>query len=155
MASLAKGFTSAALRFFLVGVALPWALDFFSPLVSAYVKLPPSSGRWTLFLAFGALFAITGFLQNAYRKGDYPWLVGKIGGGVADLAFFSYVILFLPSAAAVGSQSFRMTGLLALVYAAVALAYLYLALDFFDARRTRSEAKPAAVVQTRKSDTGG
>lgn len=128
-----------------MGVALPFVLDSIDRLISRYVTLPPSNERWSVFVAFGILFAVVGFLQRAYVKGDFPWLFGKIGGGVVSLAFYSYIFLFLPSPGGLASsQNFQLGGLLALIYLSIGLSYLHLILDFVYARRTRE----ARLAQT-------
>ncbi len=129
----------AAFRFVVVGVVIPVALDYFNPEISKYVTLPPSYDRWLVLILFGALFAAMGFLQNAYTKGEFPWLFGKIGGGVVAIGFFSYLLLFLPSVP--GSQSIEATGLISLIYLAVGLSYVYLIFDFVDARRSKKAAR--------------
>jgi hypothetical protein len=140
MTNLAKGITSAIVRFVLIGLALPSVIEYFSPTISSYVKLPPPFDVWAAFVLIGALYAVSSFLQNAYSKGDYPWLLGTIMGGVASLALFTYLLLFLPTT--VGSTTqIQTTGLLYLIYLAVALSYGYLFLDFFDARRSRAAAR--------------
>jgi hypothetical protein len=131
----AKGLSSAAVAFVVVGVAFPYLLEHFASTISTYIQLPPSVEVWAVFVLFGALFAATAFLQNAYSKGDYPWLFGKVGNGVVDLVFFTYLFLLLPKG--VGSEGIQSTGLLSLIYLAVALSYSYLVLDFVDARRSR------------------
>ncbi len=140
---IVNGVSAAALRFVVVGVAFPLLLDYFSPTISKYVALPPSSARWAVFIIFGALFAVAAFLQNAYSKGDYPWLFGKIGGGVVNMGFYYYVFLLLPSS--LGSEGIESSGLLLLIYLAIALSYGYLVFDFFDARRTKREKADADV----------
>jgi hypothetical protein len=142
MANITRGVASAAVRFVLIGLALPYAIEYFSPTLSAYVTLPPSSEVWGALVVIGALFGASGFLQNAYSKGDYPWLAGTIVSGIASLALFTYLLLFLP--ATVGSTQIQTTGLLYLIYLAVVLSYGYLFLDFFDARRSRAAARAAA-----------
>ena len=104
-------------------------------------SMPPSAPStpaqvWTSFVLFGALFAVTSFLQTAYSKGDFPWLFGKIGGGLVNISFFTFLFLFLPKT--VGSAGIQSTGLLSLIYLTVGLSYLYLVLDFVDARRTKA-----------------
>src|SRR5947207_1611705 len=74
--------------------------------------------------------------QTAYAKGDFPCLFGKIGGGLVNISFFTFLFLFLPKT--VGSAGIQSTGLLSLIYLAVGLSYLYLVLDFIDARRTKA-----------------
>jgi hypothetical protein len=143
MANLARGLTSAIVRFVLIGLAFPYAIEYFSPTISSYVKLPPSYDVWAALMLIGALYAASSFLQNAYSKGDYQWLLGTIIGGVASIALFTYLLLFLPTT--VGSTTqMRTTGLLYLIYLAVALSYGYLFLDFFDARRSRAAARAPA-----------
>ena len=135
MAKIAKGVSSAVVRFLVIGVAAPYLLEYFSPTISTYLQLPPANDVWTAFILIGSLFAVTGYLQNAYSKGDYPWLFGKIGSGLLEAVFFTYLFLLLPNS--VGSAGIQSTGLLSLIYLAVALSYGYLLLDFFDARRSR------------------
>lgn len=129
---MAKGIWSAAIRFAVVGVAFPYLLDYFSPAISSYVQLPPTAQVWEAFILIGALYSATSFLQTAYSKGEYPWLLGKIGGGLVAIVFFTYLFLLLPKT--VGSAGIESTGLLSLVYLDVALSYAYLVLDFVDAR---------------------
>jgi len=135
MAKIANGVSSAALRFLVVGVAAPYLLEYYSPPISTYLQLPPANEVWAVFILMGSFFAVTGYLQNAYSKGDYPWLFGKIGSGLLEAVFFTYLFLLLPNS--VGSAGIQSTGLLSLIYLAVALSYGYLLLDFFDARRSR------------------
>lgn len=144
MAKIAKGVSSAALRFVVVGIAFPYLLEYFSPTISTYLQLPPANEVWAVFILMGSLFAVTGYLQNAYSKGDYPWLFGKIGSGLSEAVFFTYLFLLLPNS--VGTAGIQSTGLLTLIYLAVALSYGYLILDFFDARRSR----PFRQVETDK-----
>jgi hypothetical protein len=132
---IAKGISSAALRFVIVGIVLPYVLEYFSPTISSYIQLPPPIEVWAVFILFGALFAATNFLQAAYSKGEYPWLFGKVGGGFVSIAFFTYLFLLLPKT--VGSAGVQSTGLLSLIYLDVGLSYGYLILDFVDARRSR------------------
>jgi hypothetical protein len=139
MANLARGLTSAIVRFVLIGLALPFAIEYFSPTISSYVKLPPPYDVWAALILIGALYAVSSFLQKAYSKGDYPWLLGTLMGGVASIALFTYLLLFLPTT--VGSTQVHSSGLLYLIYLAVALSYGYLFLDFFDARRSRATAR--------------
>jgi hypothetical protein len=135
LANIARGISSAAVSFVVVGIAFPYLLEFFSSAISTYVQLPPSAGVWTAFILIGALFAVTSFLQNAYSKGEYPWLFGRIGAGVASLVLFTYILLLVPKSD--GSTAIQATGLLTLIYLAVVLSYAYLILDFIDARRSR------------------
>jgi hypothetical protein len=134
MAKTAKGILSAAVAFLAVGVALPYLLEYFSSEISPYVRLPPAGELWAVFLAIGAAFAVTGFLQNAYSKGDFPWLFGRLGRGIVSIVLFTYLFSLLPSS--IGSAGIQTSDLLYLVYLAVALSYGYLILDFFDARRS-------------------
>jgi hypothetical protein len=133
---IAKGILSAAAAFLLVGVAFPYLLEYFSPEISSYVRLPPAEELWAVFLAIGAAFAVTTFLQNAYSKGDYPWLFGRLGRGIVSIALFTYLFSLLPSS--LGSSGMQASGMLYLIYLAVALSYGYLVLDFYDARRSRT-----------------
>ncbi len=139
MVNVEKGVSNAVVRLLVVGIALPFLLEYFAPTFSTYLQLPPSDQIWLVFLLLGTLFAVTSFLQNAYSKGDFPWLFGKIGSGVATLVFFTYLFLLLPNT--VGSAGVQSTGLLSLIYLAVALSYAYLILDFVDARRSRISTK--------------
>ena len=144
MAKIAKGVGSAFVRFFLIAIIVPYVLEYLAPTISTYLQLPPANEVWTVFILVGSLFAVTGYLQNAYSKGDYPWLFGKIGSGLTEAIFFTYLFLLLPNS--VGSAGVQSTGLLFLIYLAVALSYAYLVLDFFDARRSR----PFKPVETDK-----
>jgi hypothetical protein len=135
-----QGAGRAVLNFVVVGLAFPYVLESFSSAIATYIKLPPPSEVWAVFIAIGAAFALTGFLQHAYSKGEYPWLFGKIGSGVIDIALFTFALSLLPSGVGAASGSLHVSGLLYLVYLAIALPYGYLVLDFFDARRS----KPAA-----------
>ena len=123
----------------MVGVVFPYLLESFAPTISTYIQLPPAGEVWATFALFGALFGAASFLQNAYSKGDFQWLSGKVGSGVVDLLFFTYLFLLLPKGAGSG-EGIESTGLLSLIYLAVALSYAYLVLDFFDARRSRPAA---------------
>lgn len=140
MAKLSNGLVSAVPRFLIIGILFPFTLDYFYLEVSRFIALPPSFDRWITFVIFGSLFALVGFLQNAYKKGDYPWLFGKVGGGVVSLVFYSYLFLLLPRVS--GSQSIQVAGLLPLIYVAIGLSYLHLILDFFEARISRPIVKP-------------
>ena len=140
MVKIGKGLSKAVLNFVVVGVAFPYLLEYFSPQISVYVPLPSPGEVWAVFIAIGALFAVTGFLQNAYSKGDFPWLFGKLGSGIVTIALYIYLTSLLPSA--IGSTGIQTSDLLYLIYLAVALSYGYLILDFMDARQRR-EAKPA------------
>ncbi len=135
MAKIAKGVYSAVVRFLVIGLMAPYLLEYLAPTISTYLQLPPANEVWAVFILMGSFFAVTGYLQNAYSKGDYPWLFGKIGSGLAEAVFFTYLFLLLPNS--VGSAGIQSTGLLYLIYLAVALSYGYLLLDFFDARRSR------------------
>ena len=141
MAKIAKGVWSAALRFVVVGLAIPYLVEYFSPTISSYIALPPSALVWEALLLLGALFAVTGYLQNAYTKGDFPWLFGKIGSGIVNAVLFTYLFLLLPNSlrSAGASAGVESSGLLTLVYLAVALSYVYLILDFVDARQVKME----------------
>jgi len=139
LVKIARGIWSAAIRFVVVGVVFPYLLEYFSPSISSYVRLPPPAEVWAAFILIGGLYAVTSFLQNAYSKGDFHWLIGKVGGGIASIIFFTYLFLLLPKT--VGSAGIQATGLLSLIYRDVGLSYCYLILDFVDARRSRN-AKP-------------
>lgn len=142
MVRVARGISSAAINFVVLGIVLPFALNYFSSQISSYIALPPPSEIWAVFLLFGAVFAVTGFLQNGYSKGDFAWLFGKVGGGLAGIALFYYLFLLLPSS--VGSAGVEGSGLLLLVGLAIALSYGYVVFDFMDARR-KNNAKKAAT----------
>ncbi|HUK75715.1 MAG TPA: hypothetical protein VLU99_07970 [Nitrososphaerales archaeon] len=146
MAKIAKGVSSAALRFIAIGLMAPYLVEYFSPTISTYLQMPPANEVWAVLILLGAFFAVTGYLQNAYSKGDYPWLFGKIGSGLGEAAFFTYVFLLLPNDASLSGTGVQSGGLLTLIYLAVALSYGYLVLDFFDARRSR----PVRQVETDK-----
>jgi hypothetical protein len=148
MVKILKGIADAVLRFILVGIVFPLAIQYFNPVISNYVSLPPSNEIWLVMILFGALFAVTGFLQNAYVKGEFPWLFGKIGGGIATMGFFSYLLLFLPNVA--GDGVVHASGLVVLIFLAVAFSYLYLVFDFWDARRS---LRKKAQQQSAKSDS--
>jgi hypothetical protein len=114
---------------------MPLALDYLEPFLSRYATLPPSFERWLVFVAFGSLFAVASFLRTLYVKGEYPWLLGKLGGGVISLAFYSYIFVIL-SGASVGEIT-QVGGVILLVYVAIGLSYVHLILDFLEARRTK------------------
>jgi hypothetical protein len=137
MANIAKGVSSAALRFLVIGVAAPYLVEYYSASISTYLQLPPATEVWAVLILIGAFFAVTGYLQNAYAKGDYPWLFGKIGSGLLEAVFLTYLFLLLPNSVTLAGTGVQSGGLLALIYLAVALSYGYLILDFFDARRSR------------------
>jgi hypothetical protein len=142
LVKILKGLSAGALRFVVIGIGIPLALDYASPLLSTYVSLPPSSARWTAFILFGALFAVVAFLQNGYSKGDYPWLFGKLGGGPVNVGFYYYIFQLLPSSlSSLGSAGVQASGLLLLIYLAIALSYGYLVFDFIDARRKNRQKK--------------
>jgi len=141
-----KGLGSAALNFVIVGIVIPEVLLAFAPNFSTYIKLPPSTEIWEVFLLFGVLFAVTGFCLNGYSKGEFPWLFGKIGGGLVDIGLFYFLFLLIPgSLSAGGTTSIESSGLIYLVGLAVVLSYGYIVLDFMDARRSlaaRSSLQP-------------
>jgi hypothetical protein len=141
MVKIANGVWSAAVRFFVVGIAVPYLVEFFSPTISKYIQLPAPSLVWGALVIIGALFAVMGFLMNAYSKGDFPWLFGKVGNGLVEAFLFTYLFLLLPNSLSSSGVSAGVdsSGLLTLVYLAVALSYAYLILDFADARRTKKE----------------
>lgn len=133
-----RGIGAAALRFVIVGIAVPFVAVSLAPSVSSYVKLPSSAEIWAVFLLFGSVFAVTSFLENAYSKGEYPWLGGKIGGGLAGWGLFYYLFSFIPSG--MGSETgaeISATGILVLVLLGVVFSYGYIVLDFYDHRRMR------------------
>lgn len=133
-----KGGLAAALRFIVVGIAAPFALTHLSGAVSGYVKLPPNAEIWEVFILFGALFALMAFLENGFSKGEYPWLGGKIGGGLTSWGFYYYIFLLIPSgmSSETGAQ-ISATGLLVLIFLGIVFSYGYIVLDFFDYRRRR------------------
>jgi hypothetical protein len=137
MAKIAKGVSSAAVRFLVIGIAAPYLLEYFSPTISTYMQLPPADEIWAVFILIGSLFAVTGYLQAAYSKGDYPWLFGKIGNGLLEAVLLTYLFLLLPNSVTLSGTGVESGGLLSLIYLGVALSYGYLVLDFFDARRHR------------------
>jgi len=141
---LARGITSAILNFVTIGIVIPFALDYVSPLLSAYITLPSSAERWEIFIVFGALFAFTAFCRNGYSKGDYPWLVGKIGGGLVDIGLFYYLFQLMPSSlgSAAGIES---SGLIYLAGLAVVCSYGYTIFDFIEARRTNIAKRDGAI----------
>jgi hypothetical protein len=143
---LVKGIPAAVLRFIVVGIAIPFLIGYLAPTISSYVTLPPSSEIWAVFILFGALFAVTAFLQHAFSKGEYPWLFGKIGGGLVSLAFLYYLFLFIPSgmSSETGAEV-SATGLISLIILSVVLSYGALVFDFFDARRQRLRAAPSGT----------
>ncbi|MDA4128250.1 MAG: hypothetical protein OK422_02105 [Thaumarchaeota archaeon] len=133
-----KGLGAAVYKFLIVGVIAPLAIDYLRPAILRYIGLPPSQEIWIILGVFGVLFAVTAFFQNAYVKGDFPWLFGKLGGGAVTLAFYAYLFLVLPGTSSIaGSDGFQGAGLLALIYVSIGLSYLHLFLDFADARRSR------------------
>lgn len=139
LAKIAKGVLTAGLNFIVVGLAIPYLIEHFSPQIATYITLPAPSAIWTAFLLIGAGFAVTGFLQSAYSKGHYPWLAGKLGSAVPSIALFTYLYSLIPGGA--GSElggTVQTSQLLYLIYLALALSYLYLVLDFYDARRTNA-----------------
>ncbi|HVC27446.1 MAG TPA: hypothetical protein VND40_04735 [Nitrososphaerales archaeon] len=140
MAKIARGVLGAAAAFLVVGVAIPYLMGYYRPQISTYVQLPPQDQLWAALIVIGGLFAVTSYLQNAYSKGDYPWLFGKLGRGFVGIAFFTYLFSLLPSS--VGSSGIQTSNLLYLIYLAIALSYGYLVLDFFDARRSPAYRKP-------------
>ena len=145
---LARGLGAAALNFVVIGVVIPEVLLAFAPKLSSYIKLPSTTEIWEAFLLLGVLFAVTNFCLNAYSKGQFPWLFGKIGGGLADIALFYFLFLLIPGSltAGGGSTSIESTGLIYLVGLAVFLSYGYIVLDFLDARRSlgaNSSPQPA------------
>jgi hypothetical protein len=135
LANIAKGVLHAAVSFIVVGVVFPFLIGYFSPLITSYLKLPPQNSIWVALIGIGILFALTSFLQNAYIKGDYPWLFGRLGSGIANLVLYTYIFALLPSS--IGSSEIQSSNLLLLIYLAIGLSYGYLILDFFDTRRNR------------------
>lgn len=143
---VAKGVPALVYGIVVIGVVVPYALDYLSPLFAGYLKLPPASQRWEVFIGLGILFAVTGFCRSAYSKGDYPWLFGKIGRGLADIALFYYLFLLVPgSLGSLGGASVESTGLIYLVGLAVVCSYGYTVFDFIDARRTNAD-RPRRLV---------
>jgi hypothetical protein len=135
LANISKGILHGAVAFIAVGVVFPFLIGYFSPLISSYLKLPPQNSIWVAFIGIGILFALTSFLHNAYIKGDYPWLFGRLGSGIANLVLYIYIFALLPSS--IGSSEIQSSNLLLLIYLAIGLSYGYLILDFFDMRRNR------------------
>lgn len=144
MPNHAKGIGAAVLVFVLVGIILPYLLGYFRPLAEKYVILPSSTEIWVAFLIFGVLFAAVEYLQNAYSKGNYPWLLGKLLSGAVSLGFFSYIFFYMLGYNPAGTEGLETTGLVLLIYLSIGLSYLYLFLDFFDARRSRPSPTPSA-----------
>ena len=139
MVKIAKGIMNAAVAFLVVGIVMPYLIGYYRPQILTYVQLPPQSSMWVAFVVIGALFAVTSFFQNAYSKGDFPWLFGRLGNGLVDLVFFTYMFSLLPSS--IGSAAgIQTSDLLYLIYLAVALSYGYLILDFWVARRKKKGA---------------
>src|SRR5579864_508676 len=134
MPKTARGIASGAFNFVIVGVVFPFLIEYFAAAISKYVPLPAASEVWTVFIVLGVAFAITGFLQRAYSKGEYPWLAGKLLSAVASIGFYTFVFSLIPSGARSGG-TIETSNLLYLIYLAIALAYGYLILDFYDARR--------------------
>ena len=146
MAQYLIGIASALFVFVPIGILAPFVLQYFRPNFEQYITLPPSQEIWLVFLFFGALFALVEFLQNAYLKGDYHWLVGKLGSGILGFAFLSYIFFYMVGTPSLGSAGVEATGLVVLISVSIGLSYLHLFLDFYDARGSRRakpmEAKP-------------
>jgi hypothetical protein len=139
MVKIAKGILNAAVAFLVVGVVMPYLIGYYRPQILTYVQLPSQSSMWVALVAIGALFAVTSFFQNAYSKGDFPWLFGRLGNGIADIVLFTYMFSLLPSS--IGSAAgIQTSNLLYLIYLAVVLSYGYLVLDFWVARRKKKMA---------------
>ena len=139
LVKIAKGILNAAVAFFVVGIVFPYLIGYYRPQISSYVQLPPQNSMWSALIVIGALFAVTGFFLNAYSKGDFPWLFGRLGNGLVDIVFFTYMFSLLPSS--IGSAAgIQTSNLLYLIYLAVALSYGYLILDFWVARRKKRGA---------------
>ena len=139
MVKTSKGLQTAVVNFVVVGVVFPYLIESFSPQVSSYVSLPARSEIWAVLLLIGTMFAVTGFLQSAYSKGDFPWLFGKLASGVVSLALYLFLYSLLPSS--LGSTGVQASDLLYLIVLAVVLQYGYLVFDFWDARRRRAALK--------------
>ncbi len=150
MAKIARGLLVGVALFLVVGVVLPYLLDYASGFLSNYVTLPRPSERWLILLGLGGLFGATAFLQNAYSKGEYPWLFGRIGSGLTSMGFYYFVFLLLPGGGGSGGGNLGLgvavdaTGLLLLVYLGIVLSYGYIVLDFFDYRHRKREASKAS-----------
>jgi len=140
LVKIAKGILNAAVAFLVVDVVLPCLIGYYRPQVSSYVQLPPQNSMWATLIVIGALFAVTSFFQNAYSKGDFPWLFGRLGNGVVNIVFLVYLLSLLPST--FGSAGIQTSNLLYLIYLAIALSYGYLFLDFWLARRMKQGASP-------------
>jgi hypothetical protein len=139
MVKIAKGILNAAVAFLVVGVVMPYLIGYYRPQILTYVQLPPQSSIWAALIGIGALFAVTSFFLNAYSKGDFPWLFGRLGNGIADIVLFTYMFSLLPSS--IGSAAgIQTSNLLYLIYLAVFLSYGYLILDFWVARRKKKMA---------------
>jgi hypothetical protein len=147
LVNILRGASSAILDFLVIGIAVPYAVEYFAPTISSYIALPPPSEIWGVFLLFGVLLAATGFLQRGYSKGDFPWLAGKIGGGLVEFGIFYFLFLLLPKSlgGSGSSATLESTGLLVLVGLAFFFSYGYLILDFWDARRTKQRAAARPV----------
>ncbi len=140
MTDKGKGVASAAFVFVLVGIIAPYAIGYFRPQAEKFVTLPSSQEIWVAFLAFGVLYAIVEYLQNAYAKGNYPWLAGKLASGAVSIGFFSYIFFYMLGSSSLGTAGMQADGLLLLIYASIGLSYVYLFLDFFDARSVQLDA---------------
>jgi len=138
LVKMVKGILNAAAAFLVVGVAFPYLIGYYRPQILSYVQLPPEEDIWAIFITIGALFAVTSFLQNAYTKGDFPWLFGRLGNGIVNVVFFTYMLSLLPGS--LGSEGIQTSNLLYVIYLAIALSYGYLILDFWVARRKKREA---------------
>ncbi|MDG6997446.1 MAG: hypothetical protein JRN52_16145 [Nitrososphaerota archaeon] len=138
MTNKAKGVGSAVFVFILVGIVAPYAINYFRPLAERFAVLPPSQEIWMVFIFFGVVYAVVEYLQNAYAKGEYLWLAGRLGSGAASLGLFSYIFFYMIGSSSLSSEEgVDAAGLVTLIYVSIGLSYLYLFLDFYDARRSR------------------
>ncbi len=153
MAQHLRGLISAVIVLVPVGILAPYVLQYFRPHFEKYITLPPSQEIWAMFLLFGALFALVEFLQNAYLKGDYHWLAGKLGSGIIGFAFLSYIFFYMVGSPSLGSAGVEATGLVLLISVSIGLSYLHLFLDFYDARGSRPKPLENPVAPQTNSDS--
>ncbi len=139
MRRLWRGIISAAFSFVLVGIVVPAAIDAYRASLGRFFEVPAPLELYGTFLLFGAAFAVATFIETTSEKWQYRWLAAKLADGIIGLAFFYYLFVRIASSN-LGAVESRVQdgGLLELVYVAIALSYLYLALDFGGARRAHS-----------------